>query len=200
MARNWKSRPAPPPTSITEIARRYHGAAVALAQTLGLSLQEVLTAHRESVTAIFIECGRCDLRLPAAVKLPPLVPPIDPETGAIECTGMPPAPEAPTNGHPAWPREDHPPADPSTNGAVAANATVVASPTTIPTDAGLPCGGALIADLTPPQLHMLVSKVGFRMLAEPTYAPLLHALQAERARRLERGRKVPTSEGASDVR
>lgn len=197
MARNWKSRPAPPPTSITEIARRYHGAAVALAQTLGLSLQEVLTAHRESVTAIFIECGRCDLRLPAAVKLPPLVPPIDPETGAIECTGMPPAPEAPTNGHPALPREDHPPADPSTNGAVAANATVVASPTTIPTDAGLPCGGALIADLTPPQLHMLVSKVGFRMLAEPTYAPLLHALQAERARRLERGRKhaQPTGEG-----
>jgi hypothetical protein len=46
---------------------------------------------------------------------------------------------------------------------------------------------------------MLVSKVGFRMLAEPTYAPLLAALQSERAKRLERGRKVPTSEGAADV-
>jgi hypothetical protein len=186
MARTWKSRPAPPPTSITEIARRYHGAAVALAQTLGLSLQEVLTAHRESVTAIFIECGRCDLRLPAAVKLPPLVPPTDPETGAIECTGLPPAPEVPpSNGHVTTVQdfrataEDHP---------VTENVTAVTNPTTIPTDAGLPCGGALIVDLTPPQLHMLVSKVGFRMLAEPTYAPLLAALQSERAKRLERGR------------
>jgi hypothetical protein len=44
---------------------------------------------------------------------------------------------------------------------------------------------------------MLVSKVGLRMLAEPTYAPLLAALQAERARRLEQGRKhaKPTGEG-----
>jgi hypothetical protein len=62
MAKTWRSRPIPRPTSITEIARRYHAAAVALAQTLGLSLAEVLTQHRESVTAIFIECGRCDLR------------------------------------------------------------------------------------------------------------------------------------------
>jgi hypothetical protein len=54
MARSWKPRQAPPPTSITEIARRYHAAAVALAQTLGLSVPEVLSQHRESVTAIFI--------------------------------------------------------------------------------------------------------------------------------------------------
>jgi hypothetical protein len=32
MAREGKSRPAPRPTSITEIARRYHAAALALAQ------------------------------------------------------------------------------------------------------------------------------------------------------------------------
>jgi hypothetical protein len=75
MAREWKPRQVPSRTSITEIARRYHACAVALGQTLGLSLAEVLTQHRESVTAIFIECGRSDLRLPANVKLPPLAAP-----------------------------------------------------------------------------------------------------------------------------
>jgi hypothetical protein len=75
MAQNtWKTRPAPKPTGITEIARRYHAAAWALAQTLGLSIQDVLTQHRESVTAIFIECGKCELRLPSGVALPPLMP------------------------------------------------------------------------------------------------------------------------------
>jgi hypothetical protein len=73
MARDWKARPAPAKTSLTEIARRYHAAAVALAQTLGLPLEAVLSQHRESVTAIFIEASRCELRLPAGVHLPPLV-------------------------------------------------------------------------------------------------------------------------------
>ena len=86
MARDWKTRPAPTKTSLTEIARRYHAAAVALAQTLGLSVQDVLTQHRESVTAIFIEAGRCDLRLPASVPLAPLV--------------VPPQAEAPTEAAP----------------------------------------------------------------------------------------------------
>jgi hypothetical protein len=72
MARDWKPRQPPAKTSLTEIARRYHAAAVALARTLGLSVQETLAAHRESVTAIFIESGRCDLRLPAGVTLPRL--------------------------------------------------------------------------------------------------------------------------------
>lgn len=45
---------------------------MALSQPLGLSLAEGLTQHRESVTAIFIEACRCELRLPAAVTLPPL--------------------------------------------------------------------------------------------------------------------------------
>jgi hypothetical protein len=72
MARDWNARPAPRKTTITEVARRYHAAAVALAQTLGLSVPEVFAQHRESVTAIFIECGRCDLRVPAGVQLPPL--------------------------------------------------------------------------------------------------------------------------------
>ena len=93
----------------------------------------------------------------------------------------------------------------STNSAVPENGTVVPTPpTVVPPDSGLPCGGALIANLTPPQLHMLVSKVGFRMLAEPTYAPLLHALQAERAARLARGKRptvalVPPAEDEADV-
>lgn len=181
MARHWKPRQAPGQTSITEIARRYHAAAVALAQTLGLSLPEVLTQHRESVTAIFIECGRCDLRLPAAVTLPPLSAPTDqsninannalaghPEAGEIMCNGMPSAPEAPpTNGH-------APP------------------PVTIPKDAGLPCSGVAIKALKPAQLAMLVGKVA-RLVHDngDRWVPLLAALQAERAGRLERGRKTP---------
>jgi hypothetical protein len=92
MIRDWKPRQAPGKTSITEVARRHHAAAVALSQTLGLSLQETLTAHRESVTAVFIECGRCDLRVSTAVTLPPL---------AAE------APAPSTNGH----RDRRPPQD-----------------------------------------------------------------------------------------
>jgi hypothetical protein len=61
MARAWKPRPDPRPTSITECSRRYHARAVALAKTLGLSLAEVLAEHHESVTAIFIEGSRPQL-------------------------------------------------------------------------------------------------------------------------------------------
>jgi hypothetical protein len=72
MARSWKptrAHDAPrAPTTIHEIARRYHACAVALGQTLGLSLAEGLAQHRESVTAVFIECGRCDLCLPGRVR------------------------------------------------------------------------------------------------------------------------------------
>jgi hypothetical protein len=79
MARTWKASRAPDapraPTTIHEIARRYHACAVALAQTLGLAVAEVLREHRESVTAVFIECGRSDLRLAANIQLPPLVAP-----------------------------------------------------------------------------------------------------------------------------
>jgi hypothetical protein len=177
MARRWTSRQAPPPTSLTEIARRYHAAAVVLAQTLGLSVPEVLSAHRESVTAIFIECGRCDLRLPAAVKLPPLTgdtPPVatphgNSQAGESICT-MTLDPEAPVlthiNGH--------------------------TPPTIVPKDSGLPCGGVLIGDLKPAQLAMLVSKTAALVHAEgERWVPLLGALQVERARRLEKGRKLP---------
>jgi hypothetical protein len=181
--------------SITEIARRYHAAAVALAQTLGLSVPEVLSVHRESVTAIFIECGRCDLRLPVGIKLAPLAAPSADATNG----------QAPDT---VLPRQDRPPVDPSTNGSVAENATVVASPTTIPTDSGLPtsipaglqlpCAEALISDLRPPQLSLLIGKVGLRALADPRLEPLHVALLAERARRFEQGRKAPKGEGDAD--
>jgi hypothetical protein len=42
---------------------------------------------------------------------------------------------------------------------------------------------------------MLVGKVGLRRLTDATLAPLLHALEAERAARLDRGRKKTRGEG-----
>jgi hypothetical protein len=200
-----RRRPEAPsaPTTLTEITRRYYATAIALSKAMGVPLSETfIREHRESISCCFIEAGRAGVRLPPSVQLRPLSEPTveaPAEAGEIMCSGMPPTPEASTTEDAAVGRQDRLPADPSANGTVPSDGTVVPSPTMSPTEAGLPCGGALIVDLTPPQLHMLVSKVGFRMLAEPTYAPLLSALQSERAKRLERGRKVPTSEGAADV-
>lgn len=65
-------------------------------------------------------------------------------------------------------------------------------PTTIPTEAGLPCGGALIVDLQLAQLSMLVSKVETLATTKGgAWTALAVALQAERARRLARGRQRP---------
>jgi hypothetical protein len=189
-----RRRPDAPsaPTTLHEITRRYYATALALARAMELPPTETfMREHRESISCCFIEAGRAGVRLPPAVQLPPLTAPSAPSQDRTEGEHVADAPVTQANGHPVVLREDRPPADPSANGSVIEHMTAVISPTTIPTDAGLPCGGALIANLTPPQLHMLVSKVGFRMLAEPTYAPLLHALQAERAARLAKGRKVP---------
>jgi hypothetical protein len=193
MAKTWRSRPIPRPTSITEIARRYHAAAVALAQTLGLSLAEVLTQHRESVTAIFIECGRCDLRLPAGVPLPHVA-------------------DAPVRVPTAQPSNGRDHAGPVTDVVTIVTAPNgdTSSPTVVPTDSGLPtsipaglqlpCAEALIADLRPPQLSLLIGKVGLRALADKSLEPLHVALLAERARRFEQGRKpTPVPEVAADV-
>jgi hypothetical protein len=72
-------------------------------------------------------------------------------------------------------------------------------PITIPTAAGLPCGGQGIDRLTPPQLAMLLGKVA--RLAEEKggqWAVLLAALQAERAARMARGqRRRPPATAAS---
>jgi hypothetical protein len=182
MGRDWKSRPAPRPTTITEIARRYHAAAVALAQTLGLSLQEVLAQHRESVTAIFIESGHCDLRLPASVQLPPLAAPVGLPAGAQGTNGS--GPEAAAVGSARTPGAEPPPV-----GAQGTNGEAP-PPTTIPPDAGLPCGGQAIDALKPAQLAMLIAKVARLVQDEGgPWVPLLHALQRERQARMARGKR-----------
>jgi hypothetical protein len=57
-------------------------------------------------------------------------------------------------------------------------------PTSIPAGLQLPCAEALIVDLRPPQLSLLIGKVGLKALADKTLEPLHVALLAERARRL----------------
>jgi len=191
MARDWKPRQPPAKTSLTEIARRYHGCAVVLAQTLGLSVQEVLAQHRESVTAIFIESGRCDLRLPAAVKLPPLVTTaVGPSHGRQ--SGEPVVEDTTTvvspNGQPAGTAAEGS-APPATPEVVPREGTPVPDlPTTIP--AGLPCAGQVITQLRPSQLRMLLSKVdGLAAEEGRRWQPLLEALAAERAARLAKGQR-----------
>jgi|SRR5882724_369193 len=72
--------------------------------------------------------------------------------------------------------------------------------TVVPTDSGLPCAGQLIADLKPASLSMLINKTARLVQDEGGgWVPLLHVLQAERAGRLDRGRKTPlAAEGAAD--
>jgi hypothetical protein len=201
-------RPVPKPTTITECARRYHACALALAQTLGLSLAEVLAQHRESVTAVYIESSKCEVRLRASVTLPPLAtpngqgerPPEASNRAIAEAIGvshttvdhdvndgnkLPPsaieAPESQAAGGHKLPPEPEP--------AVEAEGVGVAEPpTTIPP--GLPCGGQAVADLRPAQLRMLLSRVD-QLAADQGrhWRPLLEALAAERQRRIEAGRR-----------
>jgi hypothetical protein len=173
---------------------------------MGLSLTETfIREHRESISCCFIEAGRAGVRLPSAVQLPPL-------------SGAPDAPVAQANGQPMLVRQNPLPADPSTNGAVPEPPADApgeficvmtsdpeepptnghAPPTVVPKGGGLPCAGVAIADLKPAQLAMLVSKVARLVHDEgERWVPLLAALQAERARRLERGRK-PTGPGSEE--
>jgi hypothetical protein len=173
MAREWKSRPASRPTTLTEIARRYHAAAVALAQTLDLSLEEVLTQHRESVTAIFIESSKCEVRLPASVRLPPL----GAEAAISQANGQ----------------------DGKDVSEISETSNGHAIPTTIPADGDLPCAGQEIATLKPAQLAMLLAKVASLVHAEGDgWVPLLHALQAERQARVAQGQRPQPSLVAGD--
>jgi hypothetical protein len=96
------------------------------------------------------------------------------------------------------------PSNGSPNGVpVAADATAIAPPngaaslpTSIPAGLQLPCAEALITDLRPPQLSLLIGKVGLRALAEKSLEPLHVALLAERARRFEGGKKpMPEANG-----
>jgi hypothetical protein len=183
MERNGKPRRRPEapsaPTTLTEITRRYYACAVALARAMGVPMTETfMREHRESISCCFIEAGRAGVRLPPAVPLPPLSGPIveaPPDqapaaAGELRCSGMSPAPEAPTNGH--------------------------TPPLVVPKDAGLPCGGVPIVDLKPAQLAMLISKVAALVHDQgERWIGLLASLQSERSRRLERGRKTVTTNG-----
>ena len=86
--------------------------------------------------------------------------------------------------------EDRAVAAPSTNGDMPL-------PISIPAGVQLPCAEALIVDLRPPQLSLLIGKVGLRALADKSLEPLHMALLAERARRFAQGRK-PTPEANGD--
>jgi hypothetical protein len=168
MAREGKSRPAPEPTTIHEICRRYVATAATLAKVMGLPLTEAfIKEHRESIACCFIESGRAGVRLRASVTLPPLAT-ADGQMKSIDSNGQEGTDvstivETP-NGH-----------------------TI---PTCIPADGDLPCRGQEIAALTPAQLAMLLSKVARRVQdGADDWVPLLHALQAERGKRLEAGRR-----------
>jgi len=156
---------------------------------LGLSLAEVLTQHRESVTAIFIECSRCDVRLPAGVHLP-------------HVADTPVQPPASSNGHAPEGHQNAAKQSREHQGIISESPpngdapplTAADLPTRIPAGLQLPCAEAWIVDLRPPQLSLLIGKVGLRALADKSLEPLHVALLAERASRLDRGRKT-TGEG-----
>ena len=61
-----------------------------------------LAQHRESVTAVFIECSKCEVRLPAGVTLPPLAnaPVAQPngQPGTFDNSKVEPAVAAPSDG------------------------------------------------------------------------------------------------------
>jgi hypothetical protein len=173
---------------------------------MGVPLSETfLREHRESISCCFIEAGRAGVRLPAGVQLPPL----QMATGdnqmatgdhhlATGDNGDVPDFAPPPNGDTVLSREDRSAPDPSANGAVPADGTIVPRPTTIPTDSVLPCAGQCIADLKPAALAMLISKTAQLVRVQGVrWVPLLHALQAERAGRLDRGRKKPLAPEAN---
>jgi hypothetical protein len=161
------------PTTLTECARRYHACALALAKSLGLPMTAAfLQEYHSAISCVYIEAGRAGVRLPSGVQLPPLVqasgehsPPEPGQAAPVAGISEPSGENSPPNG-------DTPPL------------------TVVPPDAGLPCGGQAISALKPAALSMLISKVA-RLLHDEgeRWVTLLHALQAERAARLDRGRK-----------
>jgi hypothetical protein len=187
MAREWKSRPAPRPTTITECARRYHACAVALSQTLGVPLAEVLTQYHTAVASVYIESSKCELRLPAHVTLPPL---------AVEAKAL----EAPADESNSTTRNVFPEATGhqarADESMVSAHKAFVAGdappPPTIPP--GLPCAGALVVDLRPAQLSLLLGKVDRLAAAQGgRWRALLEALVAERQARVAKGQRPKPS-------
>src|SRR5262245_58670796 len=99
MAKSWKPSASPEPTTVHEICRRYVATAATLAKVMGLPLSEAfIKEHRESIASCFIETGRAGVRLPAAVKLPPLgAEPVAQGNGQpAENSAPPDVPEPPT--------------------------------------------------------------------------------------------------------
>jgi hypothetical protein len=177
--------PSGAPTTLHEITRRYYATAITLAKAMGLPMSEqFIHEYRESIACCFIAADRAGVRLPPAVQLPPLSEPsADATTGQapeasgamssqldMHGSGMPPAPEATSNGH--------------------------TPPVAIPADTDLPCRGQLLVDLKPASLSMLIGKLkGLAEAQGGRWVVLLQALQAERASRLARGKRPPVALG-----
>jgi hypothetical protein len=191
MARSWKpsrAHDAPQsPATIHEICRRYYACALTLAKVMGVPLSETfLKEYHPAIASCFIESGRAGVQLPASVALPPLAPAHrpagDPEPPTSGQAG---GSESNINPHDTFRAEDPKPLQESAEEANGDRPL----PTTIPADGDLPCRGQEIATLKPAALAMLISKTATLVHAEGAgWAPLLAALQAERARRLAQGR------------
>ena len=214
MARDWKPRPTPRPTSITEICRRYYACALALSKVMGVPLTETfMQAYHSAISSTFIETSRCELRLPAGVTLPPLVPPngqgarqpeasnpaiaeavgVDKRTIGRDLSGADAPPDEDDEedeilliGRGSGEGEDVvDDADEET-----APGHPPAVPTSIPSDGDLPCAGQEIATLKPAALAMLIAKTATLAHREGAgWAPLLAALTREREARLARGQR-----------
>jgi hypothetical protein len=179
-----------------------------LAKVMGLPLTETfMEAYHESIATCFIESSKCEVRLPAEVKLPPLAP-VAPANGQAEAAETR-AQEAETEAREAAQAEPisnispnnangEPDAAPGVDaGEGAAEAPEPPLPTVIP--AGLPCRGSLIVDLKPAQLSLLLGKLAHVAEAKGgAWAALLTALQTERQTRLAKGRKRPGLGPAED--
>ena len=173
--KRWSAYPKPPrqppkpPETISGIARRYHACALALATTWGLPVEQVLREHRESVTAVFIETSRAELRLAAGVQLPPLAtPPGQAKPPDRRGPDSPQAAELPqeTQASPGpegfsanAAKNSERGGAPSTPDAQAKGAEADGEPPPVAIPAGLPCSGVLLVDLKPAQLVMLIGKV-----------------------------------------
>jgi hypothetical protein len=206
MERNGRPRrrpeaPSAPPTTITELARRYHSCAVALSRSLGIPMSEtfVLEFHN-AISSIFIAADRAGVRLPPAVQLPPLAEaPVaerlrrEAETranagihGGGEGAGSAESPVNPGSEETLLNASQDKNGDPPPLSVITRVADL---PTRIPAGLQLPCAEALITDLRPPQLSLLIGKVGLKALADPALQGLHVALLAERARRFESGQR-----------
>jgi hypothetical protein len=182
MERNGRPRrrpeaPSGEPTTLTECARRYHGAALALARTFGVPLTaKFLQTYHSAISSVYIESGRAGVRLEPTVQLPSLAP-----AGHL-------APDLEADRDPLPPGEEEAPVV-TTNGDGPPPPLPAADlPTHIP--GGLPCAGQAIDALKPAQLHMLCGKLGLRALVDPGMKPLHEAVLAERSRRLEAGKRA----------